>query len=100
MERHAKTVLWINLAVALFFVMSYLNVEVIKMRVLDIILGINSRNFDFHHCRSCGFEHTLCCFSSFSEGKCYAQNRAVGNGVGKYFSYVYPARTKELMMDS
>jgi len=28
------------LAVAVFFVMSYLNVEFIKMRVLDIILGI------------------------------------------------------------
>jgi len=40
MERHAKTVLWINLAVAIFFVMSYLSVEVIKMRILGIILGI------------------------------------------------------------
>jgi|GEM_PF-3049861 len=44
MERHEKTVLWSNLAIVMFFVMNYLNVgfivEFIKVRVLDIMLGI------------------------------------------------------------
>jgi len=39
MERHAKAVFWLNLAIAVFFAMSYLNFRFVNMRVLDILLS-------------------------------------------------------------